>query len=77
MLCLLYLLRSSKGEVVAQMAKSNKALLQTAVFGSGSESTIDIAPGVDCSTILAIVFGIKQVGAHCTLKSSEAFQRER
>jgi len=35
-----------------------------AAFGSGSESTIDIAPGVDVSTILAIVYGIGQVGHH-------------
>ena len=34
------------------------------MFGSGSESTIDIAPGVDASSILAIVFGLGQVGAH-------------
>ncbi|EJK50394.1 hypothetical protein THAOC_30646 [Thalassiosira oceanica] len=40
------------------------ALIQNAVLGSGSESTIDVAPGVDCSTILAMVFGLGQVGAH-------------
>ncbi|CAN8063615.1 unnamed protein product [Agarophyton chilense] len=51
-------------ELVAQMAKTKKALLQTVALGSGSESTIDIAPGVDCSVILAIVFGMGQVGAH-------------
>ncbi|KAI0566085.1 hypothetical protein FGB62_12g355 [Gracilaria domingensis] len=55
---------NAEEEIVAQMAKTTKALLQTAVFGSGSESTIDIAPGVDCSVILAIVFGMGQVGAH-------------
>lgn len=52
-------------QLVAQIAKTKKALMLTAVFGSGSESTIDVAPGVDCSVILAIVFGLKQVGKHC------------
>ena len=57
-------IENSKGEVVAQVAKTTKALIQNAVLGSGSESTIDIAPGVDCSTILAMVLGLGQVGAH-------------
>lgn len=52
-------------ELVAQVAKTTKAMLLTAAFGKGSESTIDIAAGVDCSIILAIVFGLKQVGKHC------------
>lgn len=56
--------KNKEDEVVAQMAKTTKALLQTVAFGSGSESTIDIAPGVDCSTILAVVFGMAQVGEH-------------
>lgn len=56
---------NTEEELVAQMTKTTKALLQTAVFGSGSESTIDIAPGVDCSVILAAVYAIGQVGAHC------------
>lgn len=60
---------NAEEELVAQMSKTNKALLQTAVFGSGTESTIDIAPGVDCSVILAVVYGIGQVGAHCKLSS--------
>jgi len=51
-------------ELVAQMTKTNKAMIKTAVFGSGSESTIDIAPGVDCSAILALVYAIGQVGKH-------------
>uniref|UniRef100_A0A7S1ZSE6 Uncharacterized protein n=1 Tax=Trieres chinensis TaxID=1514140 RepID=A0A7S1ZSE6_TRICV len=55
---------NDKGELVAQMAKTSKALIKTAVFGSGSESTIDIAPGVDCSAILMIVYGLGQVGEH-------------
>jgi len=51
-------------ELVAQIKKTNSAMIKTAMFGSGSESTIDVAPGVDCSTILAIVYGIGQVGKH-------------
>lgn len=50
-------------ELIAVMAKTKKALILTAAFGSGSESTIDIAPGVDCSVIIAAVFGIIQVGS--------------
>lgn len=56
---------NEKEQLIAQMAKTKKALIQTAAFGSGSESTIDIAPGVDCSTILAAIFAIGQVGEHC------------
>lgn len=52
-------------ELVAQLSKTTKALILSAAFGKGSESTIDIAPGVDCSTILAIVYGLRQVGEHC------------
>ncbi|KAL7534601.1 hypothetical protein ACHAXR_005982 [Thalassiosira sp. AJA248-18] len=59
-----FTIKNNKDEVIAQVAKTTKAMIQTAVLGSGSESTIDIAPGVDCSTILAIVFGLGQVGAH-------------
>lgn len=59
-----FTIKNQNEEVVAQVAKTTKAMIQTAVFGSGSESTIDIAPGVDTSTILAIVFGLGQVGAH-------------
>lgn len=59
-------LYNKKEELVAQMAKTTKALLMTAAFGSGSESSIDIAPGVDCSVILAAIFAMGQVGEHCT-----------
>jgi len=57
-------IQNKNGEVVAVMAKTKTALLKTAVYGDGSESIIDVAPGVDCSTILAIVFAIGQLGAH-------------
>lgn len=56
---------NEEDQLVAQMAKTTKALIMTAAFGSGSESTIDIAPGVDCSVILSAVFGMQQVGQHC------------
>lgn len=55
---------NARGELVAVMAKTNKALLKTAVFGSGSESTVDVAPGVDCAALLAVLFALGQVGAH-------------
>ena len=58
-------LTNERDELVAVMAKTKKALIQNAVFGTGSESTIDIAPGVDCSTVLMIVYGLGQVGEHC------------
>ena len=57
-------IENRKGELVAQMAKTKTALLKTAIYGGGSESTIDIAPGVDCSTILALIFAVGQVGKH-------------
>jgi len=57
-----FTIKNNKDEIVAQVAKTTKALIQNAVLGTGSESTIDIAPGVDCSTILAIIYGMEQVG---------------
>ncbi len=59
-----FTIKNEQGDDVAQVAKTGKAIIQTAVFGSGTESTIDIAAGVDCSTILAIVYGLGQVGKH-------------
>lgn len=61
------MIRNQEEQLVAVMAKTKKALILTAAFGAGSESTIDIAPGVDCSAILAAIFAMSQVGAHCTL----------
>lgn len=49
--------------LIAVMAKTKKALILTAAFGSGSESTIDVAEGVDCSVIIAAIFGVLQVGS--------------
>jgi len=68
-----FTIRNNNDEVIAQVAKTTKALIQTAVLGSGSESTIDIAPGVDCSTILAIVYGLGQVGAHYVKDAANNF----
>lgn len=53
---------NEKDELVAVMAMTNKALIMNAALGKGSESTIDVAPGVDCSMILAVFFGLQQVG---------------
>jgi hypothetical protein len=56
---------NTKGELVAVMTRTNKALIMNAAgLGSGAESTIDIAPGVDCTFILAMIFAVQQVGAH-------------
>jgi len=71
-----FTIRNDKEEVVAQIAKTTKAMIKTAAFGSGSESTIDIAPGVDCSTILAIVYGIGQVGAHFMKDGFNSYVKE-
>lgn len=69
-------IRNTNDEVIAQVAKTTKAMIQTAALGSGSESTIDIAPGVDCSTILAIVFGLGQVGSHYVKDAANNFIME-
>lgn len=61
---------NNDGQLVAQIAKTKKALIKSAVFGSGNESTIDIAAGVDCSVVLAMVLGIWQVGQHCKFCAS-------
>jgi len=68
-----FAIRNVKGEVVAQVAKTTKAMIQTAVLGSGSESTIDIAPGVDCSTMLAIAYGLGQVGCHFVKDAANSY----
>lgn len=51
-------------ERVAIVSKTTKAVILSAAFGHGSESVIHIAPGVDCSLILAAVYATRQVGAH-------------
>lgn len=51
-------------ERVAIVSKTTKAVILSAAFGHGSESVISIAPGVDCSVILAALYAIRQVGAH-------------
>eukprot|EP00188_Purpureofilum_apyrenoidigerum_P001230 Plantae.Rhodophyta-Purpureofilum_apyrenoidigerum.ctg16611.p1 GENE.Plantae.Rhodophyta-Purpureofilum_apyrenoidigerum.ctg16611~~Plantae.Rhodophyta-Purpureofilum_apyrenoidigerum.ctg16611.p1 ORF type:complete len:353 (-),score=62.44 Plantae.Rhodophyta-Purpureofilum_apyrenoidigerum.ctg16611:322-1332(-) len=51
-------------EEVMFVKKSNKTLVLNAAFGVGSETVIDIAPGCDVTAMLAIIFGIKQVGEH-------------
>lgn len=55
---------NEKDERVAMVQKSVKTLIMNAAFGAGSELMVDIAPGVDWTTILAIVIGLKQVGEH-------------
>lgn len=57
------------GDLVAVMTKTTKALIKTIAFGGGLESTIDIAPGVDASVILASIFGVMNVGNSCTFFS--------
>mmetsp|Transcript_1628 Transcript_1628/g.2744 ORF Transcript_1628/g.2744 Transcript_1628/m.2744 type:complete len:340 (+) Transcript_1628:282-1301(+) len=51
-----------KEETVCFIQKSGKTLIMNAAFGQGSEMLVDVAPGVDCSTMLAIIIGLKQVG---------------
>jgi hypothetical protein len=51
-------------ERVAVFTKSVKTLILNAALGVGSEFTIDIAPGVDYTAILAICIGLHQVGKH-------------
>jgi len=69
-------IKNQDDQVVAQVAKTSKALITTAAFGQGSESTIDVAPGVDCSAILAIVLGIGQVGKHYVKDSFNSYVKE-
>lgn len=55
---------NDKEELVAVFTKSEKTLLLNAAFGIGSEFTIDVAPGVDWTAILAVCIGMHQVGKH-------------
>jgi hypothetical protein len=50
--------------------KSVKALLLNAALGAGSEMLIDVAAGVDWTTMVAIVLAIQQVGRVYTHPSS-------
>ena len=68
--------RNAQGQVVATITKTDVALLQVAAFGSGSESVVDVAPGVDASAILAIVFALGQVGAHYLKDAFANFVRD-
>uniref|UniRef100_A0A7S3A0S0 Uncharacterized protein n=1 Tax=Rhodosorus marinus TaxID=101924 RepID=A0A7S3A0S0_9RHOD len=54
--------RNMKDEQVMFMQKSSKALVMNVATGHGSESIIEIAAGCDVTAMLAIVYGIKQVG---------------
>ncbi len=64
---------NEKEELCAVMARTKKALIKNAVLGSGSENTIDIAPGVDCSAILAATFGVLQCGASVITDAAKNF----
>lgn len=64
---------NDRNELVAIMAKTTKALILDATLGAGSENSIDIAPGVDCSAIIAAVFGILQTGQHLMKDSLKNF----
>lgn len=44
-------IKNAAGQQVCVVAKTPKALIMNAALGAGSESTIDIAPGADCSTV--------------------------
>jgi hypothetical protein len=55
---------NDKEERIAVFTKSEKTLIMNAAFGIGSEFTIDVAQGVDWTTILAICIGLHQVGKH-------------
>eukprot|EP00179_Madagascaria_erythrocladioides_P006819 CAMPEP_0198323628 /NCGR_PEP_ID=MMETSP1450-20131203/11820_1 /TAXON_ID=753684 ORGANISM="Madagascaria erythrocladiodes, Strain CCMP3234" /NCGR_SAMPLE_ID=MMETSP1450 /ASSEMBLY_ACC=CAM_ASM_001115 /LENGTH=108 /DNA_ID=CAMNT_0044027353 /DNA_START=42 /DNA_END=368 /DNA_ORIENTATION=+ len=56
-------IKNAKEELVALVQKSTKTLILNAALGTGSEMIIDIAPGVDQSTMIAVVMGMKQVGS--------------
>lgn len=64
---------NQKEEVIAIMAKTKKALILNAVLGAGSENTIDIAQGVDCSAIIAAVFAVLQAGSHLFVDAAKNF----
>jgi hypothetical protein len=53
---------NDRDERIALLQKSATPLLLNASLGTGSEFTVDVAPGVDWTAILAIVIGLHQVG---------------
>ena len=46
------------------MLRLYKALIMNAAFGHGSESTVDVAAGVDLGVMMGIVMALGQVGKH-------------
>lgn len=64
---------NEKEEQVAFVQKSLKTLILNAQFGKGSEVVIDIAPGVDQTAVLAVLFAQKQVGAHVVKDAASNF----
>eukprot|EP00755_Sulcionema_specki_P024767 Sspe_Gene.81880::Locus_53108_Transcript_1_1_Confidence_1.000_Length_1237::g.81880::m.81880 len=53
-----------EGELIAVAHKPLKTLILNATLGVGTEMQVDIAPGVDCSFILAAFLGLQQCGEH-------------
>ena len=51
-----------QNDLVCLIQKPVKTLLLNAAFGAGSELRVDVAPGVDCSALLGVVFGITCMG---------------
>eukprot|EP00899_Mesostigma_viride_P003156 jgi/Mesvir1/12841/Mv05873-RA.1 len=58
---------------VVFMQKTLKTLIMNAALGHGSEMVIDVAPGVDWTTALAIIMGMQQVGEHFVKDAASNF----
>eukprot|EP00798_Chlamydomonas_sp_ICE-L_P020517 gene20517-27309_t len=53
-------MRNKNDEIVAVAALSNKAMMMKVALGSGSETVVDVAPGVDWTAVCAIMMGVQQ-----------------
>eukprot|EP01061_Rhynchopus_euleeides_P018682 TRINITY_DN3087_c0_g1_i12.p1 TRINITY_DN3087_c0_g1~~TRINITY_DN3087_c0_g1_i12.p1 ORF type:complete len:337 (+),score=141.84 TRINITY_DN3087_c0_g1_i12:80-1012(+) len=55
---------NNNNELVAIAQKPPKTLFLNAAFGCGTEMQMEIAPGVDCTLILATFLALQQCGEH-------------
>jgi len=54
--------QDGSNDLVALAWKPLKSLALNALLGAGSELQFDVAPGADCSLLIAALFGVLQVG---------------
>ena len=68
--------KNTQGELVAFAVKSTKDVITSVLVGCGSEMIVDVAPGVDWTTICACMMLVQQV-RHRLLSTSSIQQLQK